>query len=219
MSLRSLSLSLILTLAWSVPGIAAQCDGENVVVIAPNSELVARVCAVVERARARLESCELRQSRPLVIRVSDSPDQFELMGHFGTKKNEIGLLSPSDLATVLKSNSAYREIETERLFDSIVVHELAHAIFTNTPCGMETCLAGHEYISFALQFWSLEAHDREALPSSSVVGMEWFTDERLTETPEVFAANAWLHFSQPGFGCGFIRAIVAGDAVFPSEHE
>ena len=145
------------------------------------------------------------------------------MGDFGRKKNEIGLLPPSDLVTVLNSESAYREIEADRLFDSIVVHELAHAFFSNTPCGLETCLAGHEYISFALQFWSLEAHDRyaiiEALPSSSLVGLEWFTNERLMEAPEVFAANAWLHFSQPGFGCTFVSKIVAGDAVFPSEHE
>ncbi len=223
MLLRTLSIASILTLAWSMPGVAAQCDNEIVRVFAPTSELVSRVCTVVERAETRLESCALRQSRALVIRVSDSPNQFELMGHFGTKNNEIGLLSPNDLAAVLSSNSAYREIDMEQLFDSIVVHELAHAFFANTPCGIETCLAGHEYISFALQFWSLEEQSREAiisaLPTSSVVGIEWFTDERLTESPEVFAANAWLHFSQPGFGCGFIKAIVAGDAVFPSEDE
>ena len=223
MLLRSLGVFLILTTAWSNSGIAKQCNGEQISVVAPTTELVTRVCAVVERARTKFESCDLRQSRALVIRVSDRPDQFALMGHFGTKTNEIGLLSPTDLATVLNSKSAYRKIDTGRLFDSIVVHELAHAFFTNTPCGMETCLAGHEYISFALQFWSLMPQDREAiieaLPSSSMVGTEWFTDERLLQAPEVFAANAWLHFSQPDFGCGFIRSIVAGDVVFPSEHE
>ena len=81
----------------------------------------------------------------------------------------------------------------------------------------------HEYIAFAMQLQSLSRRDRQALIdgllSSSPVELSWFTDEQLHETPELFAANAWRHFSQPGFGCAFIKTIVAGETVFPSETE
>ena len=192
-------------------------------VIATDVALAKRVCAVVERAAPVFERCGLGQSRPVVIRIANEPTEMQLMGHYGFESNEIRLQAPKNLAQVLDDSSAYLKIAPEQLFESIVVHELTHAYFHNTRCGMETCLAGHEYIAYAMQFQTLSTQDRnaliDALPASIPVELEWFTDERLNETPELFAANAWRHFSRPGMGCAFVRDIVAGDAVFPSEFE
>ena len=192
-------------------------------VAASDTALAKQVCAVVERTLPALDECGLRQSRPLVIRIEDDPSDQKFLGHYGIRSGEIRILAPDQFAEVLDADSAYLKIAPEHLLDSVVVHELTHALFMNTLCGSETCLAGHEYVAYAMQIELLSTQDRQtligALPKPSPLELTWFTDERSIETPEQFAANAWRHFSQPGFGCAFVRAVVAGDSVFPSELE
>lgn len=200
-----------------------QCDDPLVEIIASEELLAGRLCAVVERTKLQLERCHLAQVTPVVIRVTNDPHPTGLMGHFSMMGNRIELLPPGGIDKVLDAQSAYRKIPAEEFFDSIIVHELTHALFLETNCGLETCLAGHEYIAYAMQLDALSSESRkaflEALPAEVPVDLAWFSSDRLHETPEVFAAGAWRHFAQPDKGCAFVGALLSGESTFPSVFE
>ena len=121
------------------------------------------------------------------------------------------------------SDSAYRAIPTDHLFDSLIVHEMAHAFFGNTKCGLETCRAGHEYIAYAMQLSSLPERSRALFlaefPSRGNVDLNKLSDFYLDLMPESFAADAWRHFSEAAHGCSFIGDVVSGQVTFSSEFE
>jgi len=202
---------------------ASSCDTPLVRIMAPSAALEERVCRVIQRAQPLLANCGLTVNDPLEVQIMDDPKPSGLMGYYSMSHGRIMVQSPRNLSEMLPPDSAYQYVPNIEYFDSIVVHELAHALFLSTPCGQETCLAGHEYLAYALQLQSMSSVARNsilnALPAEEPIDLTWFTDSRLRETPEVFAANAWRHFSQDGYGCNFISRIVSGEAVFPSEFE
>ncbi len=200
-----------------------RCDDFDIRVIAPDTELEDQICAAVLRGKSLLESCHLVQIHPLVIRVRREGAQSGLLAHFNPQKDQIVLPPPRALAENLAKESAYRVIPTDHLYDSFVVHELAHAFFAKTKCGLETCRAGHEYIAYAMQLDSLPEKSRALflaeVPSQGNVDFDKFSDFYHDLMPESFAVDAWRHFSEPGHGCEFIGDILSGEVSFSSDYE
>ena len=218
-----ISLFIVLCCGFATAEQTQQCSEFDIQVIAPDAELVDRTCAAALRAKSFLQGCHLVQSRPLVIRVRRDGPHSGLLAHFSLRNDEIVLPTPRFLVDILAKDSGYRAIPSEHLFNSFVVHEMAHAFFGRTRCGLETCRAGHEYIAYALQLESLPEEQRTLFlaefPSRGNVEIGIFNDFYHDLMPERFAVDAWRHFSQPGFGCSFINDILLGQVTFPSEAE
>lgn len=200
-----------------------ECVDSGIRVVASDAALADRICKTVSREKPKLESCHLSPGQPLEILVRDGSAVSGYLAHFNPKKGQILVLAPEQLTEHLAGDSPFRAIPLTHLFESIIAHELTHAFFAMSICGQETCLAGHEYLAFAMQIESLPTRSRELLlethPATGPIELSWFNDTRLRETPDVFALNAWRHFSQVGNGCNFVEGLVLGEIVFPSEFE
>jgi len=205
----------------ALPLIGAQaetitCDGNTVSVTAPNSARAQSVCATVATALTKLNQCDLTLSQPLTITVlNDLPGVSDTcFGYYVCDENRISVRSPQGIAEVAWLSTLYQTIDPEIVFDSIVVHEVAHAAFEQTACEEALCLANHEYVAYVMQMWSFPSSVRHAL-------VERFGQEepvepiRLNEliavlAPEKFAALAWQHFNEPENGCDFVTDLVTG---------
>ncbi|MGP6086652.1 hypothetical protein [Antarctobacter jejuensis] len=199
------------------------CADSKATVLSTDKELSSRICEVVSRSLPVLRNCHLVARRPLVIRVSQQLHGTGYIARFAPHRQEILLPAPQDLGNHFAADSAFLTVPKRDLFESIIVHEMVHALFSSTICGRETCLAGHEYLAYALQIDALPKQSRDqlltAFPEVKPQGLEWFDNRTLTETPELFAVTAWRHFNQPAHGCDLVSGLVTGKTVFPSDQE
>lgn len=217
------SLICSLKIGAATAGQGTICDDFDIRVTAAESEIADQICDVVKRAKSLLDQCHLVQNQPLEILVQHKAVVPGLLAHFSPQKDQIVVPPPKTLFENLAENSVFRALPTEQLFDSIVVHELTHAFFVETECGLQTCRAGHEFIAYAMQLDYLPEKSRAlllaAFPSRESVNLSMFSDFYLDILPERFAVDAWRHFAAPGNGCDLIGDIVSGKVTFPSEFE
>ncbi|MGC9419515.1 MAG: DUF6639 family protein [Rhodovulum sp.] len=204
-----------------VPGFAraapVPCPGDPLISVdaeVPEDAVV--VCETVARARPRLADCRLEQTRPLTIRVVPEITHALVgcMAQYHCHDDSISVTAPAALPGVLVPDSIWRRIAPRALFESLIVHELAHAFLDQSECPATLCLTDHEYIAFALQIDALGAADRAAILEGNGIADPGDTG-RLNGfiarmDPGYFAQAAWLHFSQPGNCCDFVGDLVQG---------
>lgn len=221
----TLQFGLIIGLEFgaATAGQGKSCDGSDIRVIAPTAEIETQVCNVVARAIPRLERCHLVQNQPLTIRVQHEAVLRGFLAHYSLQKKEILLPAPDLLTEHLSPDSAYRVLPTDQLFASFIVHEITHAFFVETECGLETCRAGHEYIAYAMQLDFMPDDSRALLlaqfPTQDIVDFGKFSDFYHDLMPEEFGVDAWRHFAASGNGCDLIGEIMSGTVVFSPEYE
>lgn len=182
---------------------------------ADNAE-VARICTTAARARPQMSECHLTQSRPLLIRLVDelTHPNVSCMVQYDCRDDSISVTRPDALADILRPDSIWARIAPKALFDSLIVHELAHAFLDQTECAGIPCHADHEYIAYALQIDSLSPANRTRLLEGHRVRLPvdpmGLNDFTAAADPDYFAQGAWLHFSAPGNGCDFVRDLLEG---------
>ncbi len=202
---------------------ALSCGAEMVLVQTENSELHQRVCKVVMTALPRLESCNLRLHRPIVIGFNDeiSPSSIDCFGIYHTGKNQIELLTPEAFHSAhLKSDYCSGIPETDH-FESIVVHELTHALLDQVPGGTTDYAVDQEYIAYAMQLEMMQKPVRDQFLSdiglSTPIAAERINEFVLMFSPSVFAASSWLHFSSSENGCDLVGEIIRGEQTLWQE--
>ena len=196
-------------------------DDPRVSVEAGSDALVEKICTGVARARPTLNACHLKQGAPLVIRVvNEMPRAIAgCMAQYDCRDESISVIAPGRLGALLVDGNIWKRIPTDALFQSVIVHELAHAFLDQTECPKTPCYADHEYIAFALQIDSLSSAHREALMDGNTIetpvdlmGLNAFI---AAAAPAHFAQKSWLHFNSPGNGCDFVKDIVEGRSALP----
>lgn len=55
--------------------------------------------------------------------------------------------------------SALAIISDYAFFESVILHELAHAALDDMPCSFPSCIVGQEYIAYAMQITRHEAEN------------------------------------------------------------
>lgn len=191
-------------------------DDPRISVEAPASALAARVCAAVARARPPLAACHLTQARPLTVHAVAglTHPNAACMGIYDCRDDSIAVSSPAALSELVAPGSIWARIAPEALFDSLIVHELAHAFLDQADCKGETCDADHEYIAYALQIDSLSPADRATVLEGHKLRLPIdpirLNDFTALAAPGQFAQGAWLHFSAPGHGCAFVKKLIEG---------
>jgi hypothetical protein len=116
-------------------------------------------------ALARVAQCHLSLPEPVLITVADTlPDSIEgCVGYFECATNRIFLRTPDAIAGSRDPLSAFPILDPKVQFDSLVVHELAHAAFQQTGCTAAICPENHEYVGYAMQMWALPDQARTAI--------------------------------------------------------
>lgn len=185
-----------------------------------HKELAARVCAVASDGIDQLTACNLRQTRPVRISILDRLEaaNAECVGRYLCHAGRIEILSPKAMQDAIQPDSAYHDLPGMEVFDSFLVHELAHALIHQTLDGQSGSVAQNEYVAYAMQLASIPPETREALIApyrkSEGVSLEELNGFILGFAPDRFAARAWLHFSEPQNGCDFVSRILEGTVLF-----
>ncbi|WP_137702764.1 DUF6639 family protein [Marimonas lutisalis] len=193
------------------------CDTRNVTVIANDPEVSSRVCTVADRALARLEKCNLRQTQPITIEIKAQLEYGHpaCLGAFVCAENRVELLPPSQISDQMDDTHAFAGLSATDLFDSLIVHELTHALVFQTAGDEMPTVSANEYIAYALQLDSLSAPNRRLVlqshPTGTPVMADDLNDMVLMFSPGLFAARAWLHFSAPGHGCDFVKRLLENE--------
>lgn len=216
--LRVLSCVVAVLTGFSAPAEPVLCPQVPLEVTASDPALVARACAAATRATAAFADCGL----PLLPKVH--LDVLEpgflpapnCLAEIDCVTMVAKIAHPETLAD--KGAAVLRGVsDPELVFDSLVFHELAHAVVATTRGEVPVSRPGQEYISYVFQYLSMPDPDRARI--LAIAGTEapdtldQFNSFVLAMAPEKFAAKAWLHFSAPENGCEFVRRILDRDVV------
>jgi hypothetical protein len=195
------------------------CPDPLLAVAGTDPDTATRLCETAVAAKAHLAECGLVQTRPLTIEVTPEIDgpADHCAGLYICGSDRIRIIPPSAVADTVPVGSAFATIEAETFHDSLVVHEMAHALMDRIECPERRCAADLEYVAYAMQIGSLPPAERDALMAfrdiERPVPAERLNDFLLWMRPDLFALHAWAHFDDPGTGCAFVADLLNGEAT------
>lgn len=204
---------------------AHSCEGVPVDVHANGSgDVEASVCKAASLTEQLLGQCGLVLRDRIHVEVVDVPVEncgLTVFGTFDPDLKQVRVSSPNVCKALVKPDSMFHRVPAGALFESIVVHEMAHAFVVARRKGRRPIgRAAQEYIAYATQIRSLRDGDRAALlkdqAQQPVTDIRVFNDMVLFMNPDAFAVLAYRHFSEPGNGCRFVKALADGAIEFPS---
>lgn len=176
-----------------------------------------RVCESAQAAKEVLASCGLKQAQPVTIQLQSEITGIAdyCAGVYFPGEDRITLVRPTLVENLMPPKSAFAGIDPDIFFDSLIVHELAHAFIDQKSDSQLACSSDSEYIAYALQIESLPEFARDRVLAfrefDRPVPTERLNEYVLGFAPDIFGILAWTHFSDPSNGCGFISALLAGE--------
>lgn len=194
----------------------ATCDVSGITVTAPTEPDARTVCQTISAALPRLQACHLNVQHPLRVTVSDDLPGVgpQCLGYYQTDRSEIFIRTAAGMVQSINPQSAFSRIDPPLLFESIVVHELAHALFQQSSRAADPCTEDHEYVAYGMQMAWLPGDQRAQIIAP--FGVDAPVDPMMLNAfvaamaPDRYAALVWQHFSQPENGCAFIHRLLAG---------
>lgn len=203
--------------------VTLSCQGLDITVTAPDIGLANRVCSRAAASLELLASCQLKQSDPFSISVSPilPPDFGGCFGVFHCNDDLVEVLTPEALSKAVQTSGNFKHLPVEVLFDSLITHEVSHALAFQSTLGAPRTAVEVEYIAYAMQMQSLPTEDRnafvEAHPVTEPVSLMGLNNIILSFSPEVFAVKAWTHYREEENGCEFIHRILKHEVNFPTQ--
>ena len=198
------------------------CETSGIQVNAARAEDSDKVCEAVRDAETLFQSCSLpRAVSGLRIEVVDQLKQgCVALYHCG--ENWIEVLAPGAMQSQRLPESAFAPLGIEDYFRSVVIHEVAHAVFDKTPCPFQDCVAAAEYVAYTLQVMSLTPEQQKTFEGSAGLDRKISRDELnamyLFLAPNKFAQKAWTHLKQRDDPCAFLGQVIDGTVLFDREH-
>ena len=126
-------------------------------------------------------------------------------------------MTQNSFAQVVSNQGPFAAIPIDHYYDSILIHELAHAAYGDRNCPFSTCPVNNEFIAYAMQVRSLSDEDRAIFEAWGGIeqseSRRYLSAAMLAMSPERFAAAAWWHLSLQDAPCEYIGAIVSGDVL------
>lgn len=193
------------------------CDNPLILVDSEYPVLHKRVCAAVSVALPKLEACYLKQNRPIEFGFGDEISQagISCLGLYHRGEDRIDLLTPEGFGQAHLQSEFCDSMTMDEHYDSIVVHELTHALLDQSPWQSVARRVDHEYIAYAMQIENMIEPSRGLFIANiglnGPIEVGYLNEFTLDISPSMFAATAWLHFSSPGNGCEFVGQIVRGE--------
>ena len=221
--MRSLHLWAFIFIWLAVPVWAdtISCGQSDIQVRADHPADAELTCDAVRRAEVLFAHCNMPPFKhPLRVEiVRDLKPRCVAIYHCG--ESWIEVLEPRLMEERRSAEGAFGFQSTSDYFQSVLVHELAHATFDNVPCPFEACIVANEYVAYALQVMSLTPEAQALFARNSGLDRRVSRDELnaviLFMAPGRFAQLAWAHVLQRGDACGFIGQIMDGTVLLDRE--
>jgi Family of unknown function (DUF6639) len=223
---------LVLAFAVCVLAEAAQaergtfsCPDPLIRVTTDEAALVQRVCKTAAQAQIRFEALGLTHNEQITIVIAEDIDgpPGHCVALYDTDSETLKILPEDRLADAPGRLRPFPRMRAHIIFDSLIVHELAHAYLEQTAAGIEISRLAHEYLAYALQLDALpDAQRIRILNAENVtrpVALTDFSEALLSFYPANYAAMAWLHFSAQDDVKQLIADIVARRVIFQTFRE
>ena len=189
-----------------------RCETTQIDVQTDEPSYVAAICEAAEQAEELFEQCNIPPiPAPLQVRIVNEL-QEGCVGLYHCGEGLIDVLAPPLMEARRGSQSAFAFLTNADYFQSVVVHELAHAALDDLPCPFDACVVADEYLAYAAQVMSLPPDLRLAFSADVDLEKRISRDELngaiLLLAPQRFAQKAWVHLSQRDDPCAFVAQIV-----------
>lgn len=209
-------LAVIMTLA--APAAAKiQCADGMLTIQADDKSLAERVCRVAEDFLDRAGKCGLRLLSPVQISIAEiiDPEQPDCVARFRCISGELLIVPPERLGELDILDAPFAAIPSDALFDSIVAHELTHALLYDVAPDMRR--VRQEYLAHAFQISMLPETVRTTFmettrfegPRSDLISLT-----TLRFFPAYFAAASWGYFEETGGYCAAVKDFLMDQTPF-----
>ena len=198
------------------------CSNPMFLVEISEPSMVEHICTVATAAAERLAECHIRQRDVVKLHVVDHivHSDFECLGIYKPGEKTLEVTSPAHFATAIAPDHIYSQIPALELFDSMIFHELTHALLDQRPGGDTQCYANHEYMAYSMQMEALSPASRQiiidATGGDSEISNEQLNGLIALLAPLTFASWSWQHYYKPQNGCDFFEKLLTGEASLES---
>lgn len=205
-------------LALAAAAQTVNCPDAPVRVTGDDPGLTQRSCVTAGRMQKLLRNCELPGfDASIDIEIVEDIDA-PCLARFHCGEARIEILSLAEMERRWNPLGAFGFLDVEAYFHSVLVHEMAHAIYDLVPCPVEDCVASTEYLAYALQVLSLDLDARQIFADRAGIVAPITGDELnailLYVAPERFAQKVWAHLNQQEDRCAYLGRIARGEVFF-----
>ncbi len=178
-----------------------RCNGSSVVVVYTKIEDYHLLCNsvndVIEIAKKIGLSKELNFTISIVDRLNIN-NTTKLLAFFNPNIMEIQVLSMQACKKTFGNEVVFGQEIDKELHRSIIIHEIAHALFWNNMGNKVIAREFHEYFAYTIQLALLdESHRNKIIFSNDVPAysnQSEFSEEYYLLNPTQFAVKSYLHF-------------------------
>ena len=182
------------------------------------------VCDGAAKARAFFSSLgiELKRRIRLQLQEAEIEGRRSHLGSYDAASDRVDLLTLEQAKALTVDDALFGLQMDERLYESLVVHEVAHAI-AGQQFGLRPApLVSQEYIAYVAQFSTMDPAIRSrilrAYTLEAFAGLEEMSSTYYALDPSRFGVKAWLHFQALDDRGGFIRDLLSG-AIRPAAED
>lgn len=197
------------------------CDNGLATVDSHDPKHLPKMCTATDRALAVLDRCALQHPSHVQISVAELENK-SCLGLFHCGEGRVEVLSPEEMALRRKDTGLFQHIPPERMFESVIVHEFAHAAMDQTPCPFDACAATSEYFAYSIQL--LDFSDEELAPLEETtaemptVGYDEINLFIYFMAPSKFVEKVWAHVKERDSICAQLRRVQDGIVLFDKFH-
>lgn len=178
------------------------------------------ICPALAHGKEILAGMGLKLPASLQISFKQKPYTDEIcrarcIGYYDGRTKKLYLPGYKSVRQIPQESSLFNGEITSEIWESYLVHELAHVAVQQTAgAGKPLCIAS-EYIAAVAQILALSADDRNTLLKQ--YGLTGFSGDRdITLTyylidPGKFAVNSYLHYRKLADGPAYVRQILSND--------
>lgn len=183
-----------------------------------------RLCKPASWAMAQMDHCGFAIKEKLTVEVVEDlkhPFGTPVVGKSDSAELRVQVASPSQCRQLARKEIALAEVDFDALYESIVVHEVTHAVWWQQLDHLQNESISEiaaEYVAYAFQLLSLPEADRRnllaAFPREPPRDLGPFNFMALQLSPLRFATNAYRHLMSVDNRCQFLRRIISGEVEF-----
>lgn len=193
------------------------CPDQMFSVETSEPDMVEHICTVASAAVERLAACHIPQRDVVKLHIVDRIvfAAIPCLGIYKRAEKTLEITSPDQFSALIDPDHVYAQIPILELFDSLIFHELTHALLDQWPGGDKQCYTNHEYMANSMQMEALSPASRQIIIRTaggySEISIEQLNEFVALADPITFAAWSWLHFSEPQNGCDFFGKLTTGE--------
>ena len=208
-------------LASAIHADTVHCENGLITVKAPSTAIARTVCENADASIAHFAACGLGSPPLQTVEIRETLDA-NCIGLFHCGEDRIEILSPSGLDAVRDGLELFGHIPTDRLFASVLHHELSHALYETRPCPFQSCIATSEYFAYTQQIAALVPEDRATIVARINPQVTRHRDMInamiLFMAPDRFVLASWAHFTDRPNACAYWTGLLDGATHFDQEH-